>query len=338
MFSPETLQKLNKKSAENLRTVMQGKNLYQVSGETQNLLSQVIQIEKPYIGKLQALAVKIARDLYPTITEDYVDIVAKITNNIKTLSESNEIQEDQESSIRKRRIINAVTQGGAIRGTLSFYIFKEYLDEIDPSLVEKYRDLMSKVFGIYDDDNAIAMMLSMVASGSDQKGGLVQIAQGPGSNIQESEEGPDKITIYAQALCFPMLVHEVLKGVFEIFATHGWTLDDLEANTAVMSQVDKLENEPEDLRYGKYIYDALNDLYVDHYNGDDSRVRDYFLIDIYKLDGSEFVSFVENAINETLTTSQLRWVKDTLKEIEIDLKHDDYTDTGLDEIKVATRG
>lgn len=169
MFSPETLQKLNKKSAENLRTVMQGKNLYQVSGETQNLLSQVIQIEKPYTGKLQALAVKIARELYPTITEDYVDIVAKITNNIRALSESTEIQEDQESNIRKRRIINAVTQGGAIRGTLSFYIFREYLDEISPSLVEKYRDLMSKVFGIYDDDNAIAMMLSMVGSGSDQK-------------------------------------------------------------------------------------------------------------------------------------------------------------------------
>ena len=40
-------------------------------------------------------------------------------------------------------------------------LFREYLDQINPALVEKYNEILKLVFGIYDDENAIAMLLAM---------------------------------------------------------------------------------------------------------------------------------------------------------------------------------
>jgi len=75
----------------------------------------------------------------------------------------------------RRRIINAITQGAALRGTFAFYLFKEHLDELDPTLVEKYNQIMKNSFGIYDDENAIAMMLAALAQGHKDAGGSSKV-------------------------------------------------------------------------------------------------------------------------------------------------------------------
>jgi hypothetical protein len=60
-----------------------------------------------------------------------------------------------------------------------------------------------------------------------------------------------------------MLVHEIIKGLYEIVGTQGFG-PDREKNKAIISQVDKLEIEPLDLQYGKFIYYALNQIYIDY--------------------------------------------------------------------------
>jgi hypothetical protein len=89
--------------------------------------------------------------------------------------------------------------------------------------------------------------------------------------------------------------------------------------------VDKLENEPEDFRYGKFVYDSLNDLYIDSNIGD-ARVRELFFAEVYKLNDTEFTPFIENAVNDKLTPQQKQWATNTMRDIERDLKKDD---TGL---------
>ena len=428
IFSPKTLEKLNKKSAENLKTMLGDKNLMQTMMSSQQILSQIARAEAPYKSELEQLAVQMVKELYPIVDEEGIVLDAKLVGMSDVGRELDEItvnkpnhyftismipldpeDEDDEEYISyptgeiifpsylkglefsqigdsfyqthfnditkhqdlysdlinyldsknipykeltagnfrhinidskyfkqpsklnealtpesRRRIINAITQGAALRGAFAFYLFKEHLDELDPSLVEKYNQIMKNSFGIYDDENAIAMMLAALSQGQKMAGGSSKVI------IKEADSG---ITIRARAICFPMLVHELIKGLYELASLQGFK-GDKAANQAVVDKVDLLKNEPSDIRYGKFIFDALNNIFSFSEYSDDPRVREFFFTEVYKLEDNEFIEFIENAINEELTSSQQKWVKDTLRDIAIDLKSDDFSATGLDEIKV----
>lgn len=323
-FSPKTLEKLNKKSSENLKDMLGNENLMQAMMSSQRLLSQIIRAEAPYKTQLEQLAVDMVKELYPVIEQEGIVLDAKIVGMAEVGRELDEALSPES----RRRIINAVTQGAALRGAFAFYLFKEHLDDLDPSLVENYNQIMKKVFGVYDDENAIAMFLSMLAQGQKMAGGSSKVI------INEADSG---ITIKARAICFPMLVHELIKGLYELISLQGFK-GDKEANQAVVDKVDLLKNEPSDIRYGKFIFDALNNIFIDSGFSDDLRAREFFFQEVYQLDDDEFISFIENAVNEELTSSQQKWVKDTLRDITIDLKSDDFSATGLDEIRVKAPG
>jgi hypothetical protein len=191
-------------------------------------------------------------------------------------------------------------------------LFKEYLDDISPELVGKYNEILKLVFGIYDDENAIAMMLAALAQGQKMEGGESEM---------EYDEETGQFVIKAKAICFPMLVHEIVKGLYEIIGTQGFGADK-EKNQAIVGAVDKLSNEPNDLRFGKFLYDAISKIYNES-DVDDSRVRELFFASVYKLDDTEFIPFVENAVNNELTSSQKQWAIGEMKDIERDLKKDD---------------
>jgi hypothetical protein len=127
-----------------------------------------------------------------------------------------------------------------------------------------------------------------------------------------------------------------VKGLYSAIGMTGWSSDKT-MNQKVQGRVDTLENEPEDLRFGKFIKDKIEDLYAEILGSGhmDNRVRDYFISDLYKdekyggLNGSDFVSFIENLVNDSLTLSEKRWATTTMKKIEDDLKKDDTGLTGL---------
>jgi hypothetical protein len=126
-----------------------------------------------------------------------------------------------------------------------------------------------------------------------------------------------------------MLVHEIVKGLYEIVGTKGFG-PDREKNQAVVNAVDKLSNEPRDLQYGKFIYDAISKIYNES-NIDDARVRELFLAEVYKLIDDEFFPFIENAINDELKPLQRKWAMDTMRDIKRDLMKDDTGLSDLDE-------
>jgi len=162
------------------------------------------------------------------------------------------------------------------------------------------------------------MMLAALAQGQKSQGGESEM---------EYDEENEQFVIRAKAICFPMLVHEIVKGLYEIVGTQGFGTD-REKNKAIVNAVDKLSNEPNDLRFGKFIYDAISKLYNES-DVEDARVRELFFAEVYKLEDSEFFPFVENAVNDELTPAQKRWAVDTMKDIESDLRKDD---TGLEDL------
>jgi len=66
IFKPDTLAKLNRQSADNLRTIKQEFNLMD-QGAYLRLLQDVMTIEAPYKAQLEQLAVNMVEDLYPVI-------------------------------------------------------------------------------------------------------------------------------------------------------------------------------------------------------------------------------------------------------------------------------
>jgi len=326
IFSPNTMAALKGKSGESLRQMVGNRPLMQTMMRSKEVLDQIIAAEEGYRDELEAIATQMVTDAYPIIDYANIKIIASIGNDMDIeMNPNNEDpsqpdfgEDDPEKMKAKRRLINGITQGASVRGAFAFMLFKEYIDQINPELVSKYSEILKLVFGTYDDDNAIAMMLAAIAQGAKMQGGESEM---------EYDDENDQFIIKAQAMCFPMLVHEIIKGLYEIVGTEGFG-SDKEKNQSIINAVDKVSNEPEDLRYGKFIYDAINDLYISS-DADDPRVRELFFAAVYKLSDNEFFPFVENAINGSLTSSQKRWAEMEIRDITRDLTKDD---TGLQDL------
>jgi hypothetical protein len=331
IFSPETMASLKGKSGDSLRSMIGNKTLMQTLVRSQEVLDQITAAEEGYRDELEMIASQMVTDAYPIVDYANIRIDAKIVgpgdldveNDMDNENEEDPTSpdfgtDDPEKLKAKRRIINGITQGASIRGSFGFMLFKEYLDDIDPELVGKYNEILKLVFGIYDDENAIAMMLAALSQGQKQEGGTSEM---------EYDEETGQFVIKARALCFPMLVHEIVKGLYEIVGTEGFG-SDKEQNQSVINAVDKLSNEPNDLRFGKFLYDAISKVYNES-DIDDARVRELFFAEVYKLGDEEFIPFVENAVNDALTRDQKTWAINTMKDIDKDLKKDD---TGLEDL------
>jgi hypothetical protein len=316
IFKPATFNKLKSKSGESLQNLIGNKPLMQIMMRSQELLNQISDAEKNFRPNLEKLAVRIVKTTYPVIDYAGIQIDAKIVDmgeiDLQNFGGGDEESIDKMPENIKRRIINGITQGGAVRGAYAFHLFKDNLDKINPDLISKYKEILNLSFGVFDNDEAIALMMAMLAQRQKIEGGSAEA---------EFNEETGVLTIHARALNFPMLVHEIVKGLYEIVSLQGFG-PDKEKNKDIVKNVDKLENEPEDTRYGKFIFDSINDLYLDS-EFDDPRVRDFLFSEIYKLPEDEFMSFIENSINGELTPNQKRWAQNAMKDISKDIKKDD---------------
>ena len=315
IFSQKTLDKLNQKSADSLQLMLGNQSLMQAMGFSQLLLSSIIAAEAPYKARLENLAVDIVKEMYPTLEQENIGVDAKIVGMSDVAASLDEATPGE----KRRRVINAITQGASVKSLMEmFQIFRSHLDEINPALYDQYNQIMNNTFGIYDNDDAIALMLASVASGQKAAGGSSKIV------ITEA------LSIRARAICFPMLVHELIKGYYGILGQKGLK-GDRETKQDIVKKVDLLKNEPSDIRYGKFIYSAINNIFLAFADTDDKRVQSFFFSDIYDLSDDEFFSFIENAINEELTPEQIDWVQSTIESIISDLRADDYDATGVNE-------
>lgn len=320
IFSDKTLGKLRADSAESLKDMLKGKSFMQASMDSMKLLPQIMEAEKPYRDQLVELAKEVLLKAYPIVEQTGIEIEAELVQpGALNMQQSNEPDEEEvnqfieKSGIDRRRIINAITQGASIRGTKAFYIFKDLLDVMDESLVEQYNEIIGNAYGIYDDDNAIAMMLAMMSQNSASQGGESEVDW-------DEEEGT--LVIKAKAIIFPILIHELVKGLYEILSLQGFGTD-AEQNKSIVGKADQLAAEPNDMRFGKFIYDAANKLYIES-GIEDDRVRDFFFTELYKIDDeTEFIEFVENLVTSKLTSAQKKWAMDAMRDIERDLKADD---------------
>lgn len=190
--------------------------------DTEGMISEIIEMEKPHKKELEKLAIEMVKKEFD-IDDDDVELIAELTTDITvedmTKNDSPLMMEmefeDHESMVKandevyKRRLIDAMKHGAAKKGKHMYQAADEELMAMNPQLGRKYGKLMSLA------DLAYFMIDDMAEM---KPAGAV--------NVQLPESEDVKPIIHAQGTTFPVMVHEMVKGVMELLSTHGLPEDE----------------------------------------------------------------------------------------------------------------
>jgi hypothetical protein len=331
------------KVADKLREVtgIQDLSSRQVQGmvyqEMMRKLPNIMRIESENRDELIELAKEASLD-EAEVPSDWYQIEATLgmpeTDNFRMAPEDDEEEEDEdekeelefpsfdiedltdeeilELEKHKRNIVNALIQGAAKKG---HYLFqkpeiKSRLDAIDPSLYGDYLGIMAINDFMYFSMEQMIEMMSQTGQGIAGKVELGDADDEDGG--EEGEEKPDT-KIMATGLIFPILCHEIIKGLEEAKGRHGLPSEP-GMRQKVLGQTDILSNEPMQLRIGPEIVEKIRfalpeDIFDPEYKG----LINWFHILLYQIPAQEFLEIIGNAISED--SSKLGKAKSRFEEI-----------------------
>ena len=214
---------------------------------------------------------------------------------------------------QKRRFINSLIQGSSKKAHYMYHLIREKLDEIDPDLVGLYSIVMSV--------NDLLYWVMPDMEGMIGGGGAEQAMAGK----EELDLKTDPPTIKAKGLMFPILVHELYKGVMEYVSAHGLPSDPDMAEE-VIGMEDTLPAEVWDLRLGPIIWEKFLEVYPDNFFDIDEqkRIKNYFYYKFVKLEAEEFLALAKEILSGTQKGKDT--VKQMIDEIVIQLKDEDWED------------
>jgi len=306
--------------------------------EMMRKLPNIMRIEGAHRDELIALAIEASLD-DAEVPEGRYQIEASLgmpdTGNFRMEPEDDEDEdeeEDEEEKLKfpsfdldeltdeeilelekhKRNIINAIIQGAAKKG---HYLFqkpdvKARLDAIDPSLYRDYLGIMAINDFMYFSMEQMIEQMSQTGQGVAGKVELDDADEDEGG--EGGEEQPDT-KIIATGLIFPILCHEIIKGLEEAKGRAGLPSDP-GMREKVLGQTDTLSNEPMQLRIGPEIVEKIrfalpDDIFDPEFKG----LINFFHVLLYQIEAKEFLEIIGNAISED--SSKLAKAKKRFEEL-----------------------
>jgi len=341
----------------------EGGGIGQLSQMMMNAHNMIVQTEREFRGQLEQLAIELVMKEMG-IPEGSVQFDAKIVGmgevdmsdfNRDEQNQQNpeEVETEEEFGVEqnlmqdletldleraKRRLINSMVQGSSKKGHYMYQLVPQKIQQITGSqdLINQYGILMSINDTLYWQlsDDTMQMMM----------GG----ASGAAGGSEEVERETEPPTIKARAINFPILVHELIKGMMELFSHQGEP-EDKELFQQVMQHEDTLEKEMWDLRLGPAIWDRIRNQFPEDILTDENKVeiQNYLLVEIFKLPARRFLTLMKevisgsetgkrllqqivNAINQTLNDQNyeetMAQFNDELETIESETEEDDLKD------------
>lgn len=322
--------------------------------EMMSRLPNIMRIEGRHRDELEQLAVEASLE-ESQIPEDWFQIEPNLnrdpidTSNFRYQPDDEEDEEEEEKKEKpmipsfdvedltdeevlelekhKRNIINAIIQGAAKKG---HYLFqkpevKARLDAIDPSLYRDYLGIMAINDFLYFTMEQMIEMMSQTGQGV---AGKVELDDADGEEGDEGgeEETPDTV-IRAYGAIFPILCHEIIKGIEEAKGRYGLPQDQ-GLRQKVQGQVDLLSNEPMQLRIGPEIIEKIRFALPDEMFDDENKgLINWFHIQLYQIPAEEFLEIIGNAISDD--QSKVKKATQRFEEImkeaqELKNEYDDY--------------
>lgn len=301
-------------------------------------LSQVNQFEQQHKEELEQLSIDLVKKEM-SIPDNFIQFDVKLvklgevddegfSNEVQNPTEeeieqefginANEAQEDIEQFINafehfdeevaKRRIINALIQGSAKKGHYMFELVNERLTQMNPNIIKWYGVLMSindLLYWLFPDQ----MMLN--GGNGTEKAGKEE--------VKIETEPP---TIVVRAVFFPVLVHELIKGVMELIATKGLPKEQSAADL-VMGVTDNLPSEIWDLRLGPVIWSKFVQSYPDKLFDDDVKhIQLYLFSRFSQLSTKEFFRVTKLILKGDPLGKQI--IERMVNDIEEHLRNEDW--------------
>jgi len=210
----------------------------------------------------------------------------------------------------KRRLIDGMIQGAAKRGHYMFHYVAGRIAEITGS------NTLTNDYGIL-----MAVNDSTYWQASDQSIDMMMKQEGGKAGEESVDRNTEPPTIRSRAAIFPVLVHEIVKGVMEIFALQGLPNDGAEE---VMASEDTPEKEIWDLRLGPAIWDRIRQQFPEEIIIDENQkeLQNYLLVAIFKLPARNFLVFMK----EVLTGSDAgkEFIAELMDGIRKSFRNEDY--------------
>jgi len=207
-----------------------------------------------------------------------------------------------EKEKQKRRFTNALIQGSAKKGHYMFELVRNELNQIHPDFAKMYGIVMS----IND------LMYWMMPD--------EEMKQKAGESVNGEEEidtETDPPTIKVRGILFPILVHELIKGIFDIFGTHGLP-DDPKSQQMVMNSTDTLTNEIWDLRLGSFFWERLVNMFpITIFEEGNKHIQHYLFARLSALETEEFFEVFQDVMKGN--SEGKKFVEDMVYDIEKDI-------------------
>lgn len=301
------------------------------------LLNFIQKTQQGHHAKLSELSEKIIRDFYGELLDDVkldlkvvnpndeekmemVQKMAKDEDDFKIEQpeiESEDYEEDPDpNEVAKRKILNNLMQGEAQNVHSMIYSVKDELDEIHPKLADayiKFLNLNKKFDWKGNLPEAIKNAPQLAnASEVDWEGG------------DDEEDGELTPVIKARGLDLPIVVHEAVKGLYELIASNNIDVDPVMAQK-IMAKTDTLDNEQEDIRYGPFIAASVRDYVnecVDSVSGanDIPNIREFIFGEMVNMPAEEFLDLIEAILTDDQSKKSL--IKEYINKVKKDF--DEY--------------
>ena len=181
-----------------------------------------------------------------------------------------------------------------------YHMVDDELSDIDPKLPNKYAKLMSAADYIY---------YVIPAMDEGVTGGMVRVEF-------PTAENP-KAVIHAQAMVFPVLLHELVKGVMEILSAHGLPKNK-KIGKFVINKADFLAAEPWDMRLGPGLWTRFTNMI----EPDDFHLKHHIYSDLAALPVKEFNYKMKEIIANTKEGKKI--IFEIVRGIKEDLKNDEF--------------
>jgi hypothetical protein len=283
------------------------------------MLFETIALESAHKKELEKLAVKMVREEFD-ISEDAVEIIAELTPDISMEGtklnpkpmpvegvefDSHEEIENMNAEVYKRRFLNAMTQGSAKKCNHMFHMVDDELTDMNPKLPNRYSKLMSAA------DYTYFIIPKDPKEGGQMTGGVV--------NVEFPNKENDKAVIKAQAMIFPVLVHEIVKGVMELLSAHGLPKKKKMAEY-VINKADFLNAEYWDLRLGPAIWGR----FTDTIDVDDFHLKHHIYAELAALPAKEFHKVMKEIMAGTKLGKKL--VKQIVDQVKDEIQQEEFDD------------
>lgn len=209
-------------------------------------------------------------------------------------------EEQLELEKHKRNIINAIVQGSAKKG---HYVFqkpdvKARLDAIDPRLYRYYLEIMAVNDFMYFTQEQMIERMSQTGQGVAGKSEVLPNEPSEDDDEEEGEEERPELKIVGMGMIFPILCHEIIKGIESALGRYGFPQDETMRNK-VLGQTDLLSNEPMQLRIGPEIVEKIRFALPDEmYDEDNKGLQPWFKIELYQIPAQELLAIIGNAISD----------------------------------------